>query len=130
MRNPKLEKFEADLDVILHEVDAVLEAQYGSSYPLHPVRPEEGKTANPQYDGLFTIASKFSAGFGSKFGPGYTLEVRVSSLKPVSPADKAAFEEIMVNHLRKRLPEVFPGRELHVARDTTGWKLYGDLSLR
>lgn len=129
MRNPRLERFEADLDTILHEVDAELEAEYTGRYPLHPARPAQGETANPQYDGLFTILAKFTAGFGSKLGPGYTLELRVSSLAPIPPADQKHFEQYMVDRLRARLPAVFPDRTLAIDRDTTGWKLHGDLSL-
>ncbi len=129
MRNPRLERFEAELDAILHEIDAELEAEHTGRYPLHPTRPAQGQTANPQYDGLFTIQAKFTAGFGSRLGPGYTLELRVSSLLPVTPADRQRFERHMVDRLRARLPEVFPGRTLAVDRDATGWKLHGDLSL-
>ncbi len=129
MRNNSLEAFESSLAKVLAEVDNVLEIEYGRMLPRHPQRPAMGKTANPQYDGLFSVAAKFSAGIGSFYGPGYTLELRASTLLPVSQELQKKWEQVMVEILRKRLPQVFPGRHLLVDLDRYGWKIHGDLSL-
>lgn len=130
MRNEAVEDFETRLAGILGEIDALLEARDGARFRRHPARPAQGGTANPQYDGLFSVIANFSAGIGSEFGPGYTLTVRASTLDPVPDALREAWETLAAEHLRKRLPEVFPGRSLSVDRDRHGWKLHGDLSLR
>jgi hypothetical protein len=129
MRNEQLEAFESALMEILKQIDSALEARYGAALRRHPSRPAEGQTANPQYDGLFAVIANFSAGIGSKFGPGYTLDLRISTLSTVNPELREACEALMVEILRKRIPEVFPDRELQIERDLHGWKLYGDLSL-
>ncbi|MBO7222834.1 MAG: hypothetical protein J6V70_01715, partial [Kiritimatiellae bacterium] len=67
----KLEEWEERLYTLLREIDGALEDKYGKLYPLHPARPQRGETANPQYDGLFRITASYSAGYGSKLGPGY-----------------------------------------------------------
>lgn len=129
MRNERLEAFETKLAGILGEIDALLEARDGARFRRHPARPAKGETSNPQYDGLFSVVANFSAGIGSTFGPGYTLALRAATLDPVSDAEREAWETFAADHLRKRLPEVFPGRDLSVDRDQHGWKLHGDLSL-
>lgn len=129
MQNRAVEAFDSKLSALLAEVDALLEDRFGKDLTLHPARPPRGATANPQYDGLFTIEAKFSAGIGSHFGPGYSLDLRAATTQPVSEAQQAAWEALMVEHLRKRLPEVFPDRELKVDRDALSWKLHGDLSI-
>lgn len=129
MRNERLEAFETALTEVLHAIDRALEARYGGAVTRHPARPAEGVTANPQYDGLFSVIANFSAGIGSKFGPGYTLDLRIATLSTVDEALQQQCETYMVETLRARLPEVFPDRELHVEQDLHGWKLYGDLSL-
>jgi hypothetical protein len=129
MRNERLEAFETTLLTVLHEIDHALEARYGNAVTRHPARPSHGVTANPQYDGLFAVIANFTAGIGSSYGPGYTLDLRIATLNAVDPALREACETFMVDTLRKRLPEVFPDRELKIERDQHGWKLFGDLSL-
>lgn len=129
MRNERVEDFETRLAGILGEIDALLEERYGARFRRHPARPEQGATANPQYDGLFSVVANFSAGIGSALGPGYTLTLRAATLDPVPAALRETWETLAADHLRKRLPEVFPGRVLAVDRDRHGWKLHGDLSL-
>lgn len=129
MRNEQLEAFESTLTQLLHEIDHALEARYGNAVTRHPARPAQGVTASPQYDGLFAIVPNFSAGIGSKYGPGYALNLRIATLCTVDPDLQKACETFMVETLRKRLPECFPGRTLKVEQDVHGWKLFGDLSL-
>lgn len=129
MRNERLEAFEDTLMAALQEIDRALEARYGDRLRRHPARPADGVTANPQYDGLFSIVPNFSAGIGSKYGPGYTLDLRIATLQPVDETLRATCEAEMIEALQAALPTLFPDRELHLDRDTHGWKLYGDLSL-
>ncbi len=129
MQNKAVERFDSALTALLSEADRFLEARYGHTLRRHPARPPEGSSANPQYDGLFSVVANFSAGIGSEFGPGYTLTIRASTLEPVSPEQQNAWERETVDFLRRRLPEVFPGRALSLDRDRYGWKIYGDLSL-
>lgn len=129
MQNPAVERFETTLATLLNEIDRALEDRYAGTHALHPARPVANQTANPQYDGLFTVLANFTAGFGSKLGPGYTLVVRISTLENVSPVLQASCESFMVDTLRARLPGAFPGRHLAIDRDVNGWKLYGDLSI-
>lgn len=129
MQNRRVERFDSALTALLGEVDRRLEAAHGEALVRHPARPPEGASANPQYDGLFSVVANFSAGIGSLFGPGYTLTLRASTLQQVPREMQESWEEEMVDYLRKRLPEVFPGRRLAIDRDVYGWKLHGDLSL-
>ena len=129
MRNKALEAFESTLTGLLNTIDADLEARYGNTFPRHPARAAAGITANPQYDGLFALIPKFSAGIGSEFGPGYSLTLRISTLFPVPEAQHAAWENEAIEALRSKLPAAFPNRDLRISRDTCGWKLHGDLSL-
>lgn len=129
MQNNRVERFDSQLTGLLAEVDAHLEERFGHQLRRHPARPAEGRCANPQYDGLFSVVANFSAGIGSRLGPGYTLVVRAATLEAVSPEQQAAWEAEAVAWLRKRLPELFPGRALTVSRDVYGWKIHGDLSL-
>ena len=129
MRNERLEAFESTLMALLKGIDGALEARYGNLLRRHPSRPAEGQTANPQYDGLFAVIANFSAGIGSQYGAGYTLDLRISTLDSVDPQLRADCEALMVERLRAELPTAFPGRQLQVERDRYGWKLFGDLSL-
>lgn len=129
MRNERVEAFESTLLEILKTIDHQLECDYGASLQRHPARPANGATANPQYDGLFSVVANFTAGIGSKYGAGYTLDLRISTLNSVENSFREKCERQMVETLRAKLPSVFPHRQLRVERDLHGWKLFGDLSL-
>ena len=124
-----LEAFEDKLHGVLSEIDGALEERFGSRWPLHPARPPRGAAANPQYDGLFRVTASFTAGYGSKLGPGYVFRVEISTLADVPEADRRAVEEEAVALLRDGLAKAFPGRDLRVDRDGAGYKIHGDLSL-
>ena len=111
------------------EIDRELEAQYGSQWPLHPSRPKQGTTSNPEQDGLFNVGAAFSAGIGSEHGPGYTVEIRFSTLKNVSADMRSKIKEQVFQTLEKKLPVAFPGKILKVAEDNGIIRIYGDLSL-
>ena len=114
---------------VLSSVDRELESRHGGKWPLHPARPAAGEAANPQYDGLFRVTAAFSAGFGSRLGPGYVLRAEVATLAPVPQSDRAAIEEEAVALVREGLAREFPGKDLSVDRDGDVWKIHGDLSL-
>ena len=124
-----LEAFEDALHGVLSEIDGTLEERWGARWPLHPARPPRGTAANPQYDGLFRVTASFTAGYGSKWGPGYLFRVEFSTLSPVPAADREAIESEAVALLREGLARAFPGRDLRVDRDGPGYKIHGDLSL-
>ena len=125
----ELEAFEDKLHGVLSEIDGALEERFGSRWPLHPARPPRGAAANPQYDGLFRVTASFTAGYGSKFGPGYVFRVEASTLASVPESEREAIEEAAVALLREGLARAFPGRDLRVDRDVAGYKIHGDLSL-
>ena len=124
-----LEDFEDRLHGVLSEIDGALEERFGSRWPLHPARPPRGAAANPQYDGLFRVTASFTAGYGSKFGPGYVFRVEASTLASVPESEREAIEEAAVALLREGLARAFPGRDLRVDRDGPVLKIHGDLSL-
>lgn len=120
---------EEALFAALEDVDAAMESRYGDRFALHPARPANGTSVNRQYDGLFELGAGFSAGFGSKFGPGYSLALRIVTLDDV-PADfRERFENEAVALLRESLARHLPDRRLDVVRDGGSWKIVGDLSI-
>ena len=129
MRGRKVIQWEETLKGVFDAIDHDLEAEYGRNYSLHPARPSLGKTANPEDDGLFNVGAAFSAGFGSRYGPGYVVEIRLATLKNV-PADvQEEIKKKVFQGLEKRLPEAFPGKVLHVSEENGLIRIHGDLSL-
>ena len=122
-------QWEQKLKAVFDEIDRDLEAQYDDRWPLHPYRPEEGTTSNPEHDGLFNIGAAFSAGIGSQHGPGYTVEIRLSTLERVPEEIRDEIRRKVFQTLEKKLPAAFPGRELHVAEEGENIRIHGDLSL-
>lgn len=128
MSPTRLEQWEDRLDDVLEAVDHELEKRYGDRYPLRPNRPEHGATANPAYDGLFTVIAKYSLGLGSEHGEGYVVEVRISTLTRVPDDVEETIRDEAVDLLRAKLPAAFPDRTVEVKRDGTLYKICGDLS--
>lgn len=128
-RDVRVQAFEETLKKVFDRIDRDLEERYGHLYPLHPARPARGATGNPEMDGLFDIGAVFSAGFGSQYGPGYVVDVRMVTLKDVPVDVQERMENEVVEMLRRYLPEAFPGRQLKVARDGHVFKIFGDLSI-
>ena len=124
-----LEAFEERLHGVLSEIDGALEERWGSRWPLHPARPPRGNAANPQYDGLFRVTASFTAGYGSRLGPGYVFRVEMSTLAHVPAPEREAIEAEAAALLREGLAKAFPGRDLRVDRDGPVLKIHGDLSL-
>lgn len=129
MRHHKARKWEKTLKGVFDEIDRELEAQYGAQWPLHPSRPKHGSTTNPEADGLFNVGAAFSAGIGSKHGPGYTVEIRFSTLKNI-PADvRAEIKNQVFQSLETKLSNAFAGKDLWVSEDRGMIRIHGDLSL-
>jgi hypothetical protein len=122
-------RWEETLKGVFDAIDAELEGEYGAQWPLHPSRPKHGATSNPETDGLFNVGAAFSAGFGSKYGPGYTVEIRISTLERVPETVRAEIKQKIFQSLEKRLQDAFPGRDLSVVEDNGLIRIHGDLSL-
>ncbi len=129
MRNPLVEAWEEKLNAMLRSADRALEDRFGEEYILHPARLPDGATANPQQDGLFRVTATFTPGFGSTLGKGYVLNIDIVSLKEIPAEFREKIEAFAVEWIERQLPDSFPGKDLHVQRDGTIWKITGDLSL-
>ena len=129
MRHYKVEEWESRLKRVFDRVDDYLEEEYGRRYPLHPARPARGKTSSKAHDGLFNIGASFSAGYGSKRGPGYVVEVRMVTLSRVPQYLRDQIEADAVRRLEEELPGEFPDRELRVERDGPVYKIHGNLRI-
>ncbi len=122
-------QWEQTLKGVFDDIDAELETEYGGRYSLHPSRPAHGTTANPEDDGLFNVGAAFTAGFGSKYGPGYVVEIRLSTLINVPDEVREEIKGKVFQRLEKRLLKAFPGKVLHVSEENGIIRIYGDLSL-
>ncbi|MDK2857248.1 MAG: hypothetical protein PWQ29_408 [Verrucomicrobiota bacterium] len=129
MRSNEARRWEKNLKSVFDVIDAELEAEYGSNYTRNPVRPEKGTTSNPESDGLFNVGAAFSAGYGSKYGPGYIVETRLSTLEKVPEDIRSEIRRKIFQRLEDLLPGAFPGKELHVSEENGIIRIHGDLSL-
>ena len=129
MRGKEAIEWERKLQTLCNEIDRRLEQEYADRFALHPARPPHGTTANPEMDGLFNVGASFSAGFGSPFGSGYVLEIRLSTLETVPKDLKEEFLERTQTMLKEGLPAVFPEKKLKVDREGYRLRIHGDLSL-
>ncbi|MDX9801619.1 MAG: hypothetical protein RBT69_09815 [Spirochaetia bacterium] len=127
--HPKIAEFDAKLKKIFDDIDDYLEDNYGALYDLHPSRLERGKASNKSHDGLFNVGASYTAGFGSVYGKGYAIEIRMVTLEKIDPEDVQKIEDEVKNLLQKKLEEVFPERKLYVDRDLHVLKIHGDFSL-
>jgi hypothetical protein len=129
MWHPKMVEFDEQLKKLFDEVDDYIEDLYGDMYPLHPVRPARGQTANPEADGLFNIGANFTAGYGSALGRGYVIDVSMSTLEKVDENIRREIYNATARKVSELLPVYFPDRELTVRRDRNHFKIQGDFSL-
>lgn len=129
MRHPKALSWEAKLKAIFDRIDADLEARYGGHFHLRANRPAAGETANPEHDGLFNVGASFTAGFGSKLGRGYLVEMQMATTSRVTDAVRESILDEVAQRLREALPEAFPGKALQISREGSTYKIHGDLSL-
>ena len=129
LQHSKLVVWERKLKSVFDKIDDALEERYGKVYPLHPRRAKRGSTSDKEQDGLFNVGASYSLGIGSKYGPGYVLEVRLATLSQVPREMRGQIEEDVVRFLKRELPQVFPQQKLGVDRDGNVYKIYGDLNL-
>ena len=129
MKHPSLVQFEADLKRLFDSIDDHLEEKYGARYALHPSRPPRGRTSNKAQDGLFNVGASFTAGYGSRYGRGYVVQVDMVTLERVPPDVREMIEQEAADLVNEKLTYYFPGRDLQVARDRNVFKIYGDLRL-
>lgn len=129
MRHPKAEKWEAELDKAMHELDHFFEIKYAGKYQLHPARRTKGATANPSHDGLFSIVAGFTMGLGSELGKGYVVDIKLMTLEKIDPAIIDEIENEAIKKLGLILPKYFPATQLDIGRDGKTIKIHGDLSL-
>lgn len=129
MRSKEAKEWELKLKDVFDEIDRVLESEYGDRFQRHPNRPAEGRTSNPEMDGLFNVGASFSAGFGSKLGPGYVVDIRMSTLSHQPGALKSELRDRVKVLLEERLPAAFPGKNLKVHTEHKHLRIIGDLSL-
>ncbi len=129
MRHFKAKEWEQRLKLVFDEIDMELEQLYGDQFPLHPVRTAHGTTSNPEMDGLFNIGASFSAGFGSKLGPGYVVDIRLSTLKRIPKKLNHELRDQVQAMLIEKLPAAFPDKELHISKESHHLRIHGDLSL-
>lgn len=127
--HPKTAAWDARLKAMFDEIDHELEDRYHGRWKLRRNRPERGQTANPESDGLFNVGVFFTAGYGSRLGRGYLLEIILATEESVSPEAREAVEAHALALLRQKLPRHFPERKLSVDRDGSMYKIHGDLSL-
>ena len=71
----------------------------------------------------------FSAGFGSKHGAGYVVQMQTATLARIPDAVKEEILDDAARWLAAELPKAFPGTELSVSRDGPVLKIHGDLAL-
>jgi hypothetical protein len=129
MRGREVQAFEGTLKQLFDRIDDELEDRWGGEYPLHPARPERGVSTNKENDGLFNVGAAFSAGYGSEYGKGYVVEVRLVTLSDVTDSKIEEIRSYIARRIDDLLPEYFPDRELDVVRDGNSFKIVGDLSL-
>ena len=129
MKRQTVESWENSLKILFDEIDDALEEKYGKLFPLHPSRARRGTTSSREQDGLFNVGASFSAGFGSRYGRGYVIDIDMVTLSTVPTDVRELVYNDVVIMLRTMLPERFPGRELNVERDGRIFKIFGDLSL-
>lgn len=126
LRDSRLEAWEAKLKSIFDQIDREVEERYGDVYPRHPSRPADGSTGNPAADGLFNIGAAWSPGYGRNTGPGYTVDIRISTLSRVDGELRKKIEAYIIQRLREELPKKF-ARPLEVVRDGDVFRIRGDL---
>ena len=127
--HPRMAEFDDKLKRIFDDIDDYLEDNYGMLYGLQPAKIERGKASNKSHDGLFNVGASYTAGFGSVYGKGYAIEIRMVTLETIDPEHIQEIEDDVKNLLQKKLEEAFPGRKLYVDFDKHVLKIHGDLSL-
>jgi hypothetical protein len=129
MRHGKAIEWELRLKRVFDEIDTVLEQEFDHRFKLHPVRSAHGSTSNREQDGLFNVGASYSTGLGSRFGAGYVVDIRLSTLQHIPRVVKKELRDRVQAMLIERLPSAFPGKEMHVDKEHQHLRIHGDLSL-
>jgi len=129
MRHKKAREWEKRLKTVFDEIDVELEKEYGEHFDLHPARPEHGDTSSREMDGLFNVGASYSAGFGTRLGSGYVVDIRLSTLQRVPRELELELRDRVQAMLLEKLPAAFPGKELLVDKERNHLRIHGDLSL-
>lgn len=129
MRHQKAKEWEKTLKCVFDEIDLALEQEYRGRFNRHPARPKHGTTSSREMDGLFNVGASYSAGFGSRFGPGYVVDIRLSTLQRISKTVKLELRDQVQTLLIEKLPIAFPGKKLHIDKERRHLRIHGDLSL-
>jgi len=129
MNNPKIKEWENTLRKIFDIIDDHLEDNYGFLFPLHPARAQRGHTSNKSSDGLFNIGAAFSAGFGSRYGRGWVVDVTMVTLSKIPENVKLQINKKVIEELKRLLLEFYPERNISVEIDGNVFKIFGDLGL-
>ena len=130
MERSDLEDWEYRLKLLFDEIDDRLEDTYGPLFSIHPSRQKRGRTSSKEQDGLFNVGASFSAGFGSRFGRGYVVDIDVVTLESVPDSIRERIEQDVYDLLTEKLGDYFPEQQLTVNRDGNVMKIHGDLSFR
>lgn len=130
MRGPKILDWERRLKNVFDQIDHILEEEYRGRLPLHPRRPAQGTTSNPETDGLFNVGASYTTGLGSEHGEGYAVDIRLSSLATVPPDLRKQVNARVKTLLEEKLPIAFPDNRLHVTDNGFGLKIHGDISVK
>ena len=80
-------------------------------------------------DGLFNVGADFSAGYGSKLGRGYVINITMSTLEHIPATVRQRIEKDVEDLVRIKLPTAFPERALRLERDGSLLKITGDFRL-
>lgn len=129
MRHHKVIDWEKRLQAAFERVDERLETRHGKLFPRHPARPGHGAAARREHDGLFNLGAAFSAGYGSRYGPNYAVEIRIMTLADIPADTRRRIEQDAIGLLREELPKHFPDNHLKVVRDGKIYRIVGDLRL-
>ncbi|MCF7816449.1 MAG: hypothetical protein K9M54_01090 [Kiritimatiellales bacterium] len=129
MQYSKTIEWEEKLKRVFDEIDAALEQRHAGRFKRQPNRSAEGTTSNPEMDGLFNVGASYSAGFDSQFGPGYVVDIRLSTLQRIPHELRQELREHVQAMLIEKLPAAFPGKTLRVDTEHEHLRIHGDLSL-
>ncbi|WKC87795.1 hypothetical protein [Borreliella japonica] len=127
MNITKFNEFENILFSICLDVDFVLEEEFGNSYDIHPNRPFRGKTANGLLDGLFSVTTTFTLGYGSKFGRGYLIIIEILTLSFVNDEFWDKINKKGIEIFREGLRNKFPSKDLDIVLDGNVYKIVGSI---
>jgi hypothetical protein len=127
--HPKQSALEKRLRAMLDELDNYLEDTYGECFDLHPNRLARGEASSTLYDGLFSASLKFTMGYGTDSGRGYSVVIDISTLESIDRKTRNEIDEAAAEKLSQLLPRYFPERDLRLAREGHYYKIIGDFSL-